>query len=357
MNIIILFVLLSTNTFGKNRNSFIIDYTKANINTQKYSQVPKGVLLWLKTAALEPLNIYQGQLRGHGWAEPLDNLAVLALRKEKIPVYVDYFTNAKRNFYFNNPGYITCGARVKTWKNYQKSYNDLKQNDFKFNNKFELWANPNHMYSAISIIGIGAKKRHLFSKHLWKNTNVYNIKSILDDPELYTTQITGQASSLSQYIYVDPPRNYTIFPQYKKRVYDFVASNAIQITLMLNAGRMDYADMLFTGDFHVKKLKISEKNILLAKQSHVHPDTFTKDDLLLDFNICRGDNLSDLQKYIKIINESQKKIRGDILFWNAVLKQYSIDMDLPYVSPKDFDFTKEAIKYKKELDAGEFDLQ
>lgn len=352
----LIFVLINYDfALGSSKETYQLDFTMANKNRRSYDQVPKGELIWIKYSAGEPIYIYEGPLRGHGWIEQLDNAFINTIRAKGIAVYVDYFTPAKEMFYRDTPGYIACGNFNRSVKFYKNLYKTAKKNQFKYKNKFEFYALPHHLWSPLGVIGIAKKKRHLFAKHLWPNTNVYNVKSILDDPNLYTTQITNTASSIREYVYLNSHTNLTIRPEYKKRVYEFVASNSVQITLMLNAGRMDYADMLFTNDFYVKQLKLPADSIEFATQSNVHPDLLSKNDVHVEFLVCNGDNLEQIKNYVRIINPIIQKLRGNNHFWKTVLKQYFIDIDQPYISPEEFYYTKEAIRYKKELDNGDFD--
>lgn len=338
-----------------------IDYQQANKNDPKLlelGQVPrgKGILVWMKNAAMEPSMIYEGKQRGKGFSEPFSNALILELRKFKIPVYVDYFTTAKGGFYRKTPGYTVCGTSSVSYRRYRQSFLTLSEQKFRaegFDNKFTLISIPIRITYPVTLIGIAQKKRQLFSKHLWKNTDIYNIKSILDDANLYTTHITDQASIINQFIF---DKNGNLYPQYKKRVYDFVASNSIQITLMLNANRMDYADMRFDINFHAKKINIPEEKIQFAYASQVHPDTITSEDYYLGFLRCNSDDLQLIKRIMEIINPVIKNNRTNREFWEKVLKQFAIDFQVPYESPDTFYFTKDSMKMKKEMDSGKFDL-
>lgn len=111
----ILIIIISLN-FAKD---YLIDDEKANINDQKLLALNKvhlgnAALVWMKNTAFKPMHFYQGALLGKGWNEAIINSYILSLRKEKVPVYVDYFTNAKMGFYRKNPAHVVCGASKDT---------------------------------------------------------------------------------------------------------------------------------------------------------------------------------------------------------------------------------------------------
>lgn len=358
--IILCFLFIPTCPAELTKDEIPIDYQLANKNDPKHlalGQVPrdKDIYIYAKIAAIEPMMIYESTLRGKGWAEPFINSFILELKKEKIPVYVDYFTTAKVEFYRTTSGYSMCSGKNMSVNNYKNKLAELKKNQYKYNDKFTLYSNINFISLPIGPMGISSKKRKLFEKHLWKNSLIYNILSILEDPSLYTIQITNQASMIAGNIYEDKKR--IILDKYKKRVYDFVASNSIQVPLMLNANRMDYADLTYSGgDFYLKKLKIPDEKVKFAYASSVHPDLIEKDNYRVSLISCQGYKLDKLKKIINIINKMNDKTRTNFIFWEQVLQQFSKDMQIPYLSPLDFSGTKYNFIFKKEIDRGDFDF-
>lgn len=345
-------------TLVNNSDEFILDDKTANTNDPKLvalQQVPKGkdALLFSKGAAYEPAFIYEGALRGKGYLENEVNIFILELKKKKIPVYVDYFTSSKNVFYKLTPGFKICAMQFRSLGKYKKIIQELTESKYQHEGKFMLNSFPYFVSGPTRTIGIAQKKRHLFSKHLWSNTNIYNIESLINDSNLYTTKITDRSTAIGRFIF---DKNYNIKEIYKKRVYDFVASNAIQITLMLNANRMDYAETGFENDFYAKQLKIGEDKIQFAEISFIHPKDFSIDENFVYYIECRGDNLKELELYISTINSVMKKFRGNYKFYEKVLKKFSQDLKIPYVAPEDFYGTKYTIKFKKEFDKGFFDL-
>lgn len=329
---------------------FDLDYTKANKNTKVYEQVSQNVLIYSKYQAIEPRHFSDNPLRGKGFMEPVLNEIILKMRENKIEVYVDYFTSAKFGFYARTPGYEICGSANRTFRQYKKF---IKQ---KYHGSKLLYVGrPLFFLSAVGTVAFGQKKRNLFAKHLWPRTNIYNTKSLLDDPELFTAQITASGTIIKEYIYTNTTDNILI-PKYRKNVYDFVASNAFQIPMMLKGKRFDWIDITTMSDFFIKKLNIGADIISLAPISNTHPDTHSIDDIIVTFPFCVGVHRNKMEMYIKLINEIVVKRRTNLNFWKAVLHNFAQDMEIPNDPPENFYYTKTMVEWKKEIDKGEFDL-
>lgn len=351
---IIYFFLIHFNLIHAS-NYIELDYEKANKNIRNYSQVPKNELIFIKYAAIEPVYFVEEPLRGKGWNEPLDNQIILGLRKHE-SVYVDYFTDAKEGFYRKTDGYEVCGYFSRTFGFYKKLFKESKKRKNFFHNKKELFSIPAILSPVYAIAGFAKEKRHLFEKHKFDGSDYYNIKSILNDKHLYTAQVTGQGGILKELIYIDPHLDLRIKPIYAKRIYDFVASNSIQLTLMLRANRMDWADMSWSIDFYANKLGIDSSVVSFNKVSIKNPKDFTFDDILMSFVVCNGKDLSQLKKRIGIINNVIKNVRQDDTFWERVMRNFAKHTQTSYVPPEEFYQTKEMIDKKKELNQGVFDL-
>lgn len=332
-----------------------IDYTKANINRKQYDQIPNDELIFAKYQATEPLFFPDGALKGRGYNEPIVNEYILASRGKGISTFVDYFTTAKSYFYQEH-NYQICVSPVREFRIYKKIFQENKKNNYTFLNKKRLISIPDTFFPGLGKMAISKSKIGLISKHFYKNSKIINIKSLLDDERLKTIQIVGDGSGIRRYIYNNPENPDKILPQYKYRVYEFVASNAIQLTLMLKGKRMDWVDLTtLGGDFYMKQLRF-ENEMEFFSFSHIDPQFLTKDDLIVNYYSCHGNDLKKLQNQIDIINNTIKKYRTNYPFWEKVLKQYAKDVNIPYVAPEHFFDYQETFKRKKEIDRGDFDL-
>lgn len=341
-------------------NSIEIDYVKANKNTKVYEQVPQGVLIWTKFQANEPQQIFSDNLRGRGWLEPLENHSILSLRKAGHEVNVNYLTTAKTLSYLDpavEGKYEMCGIRTRPFKTYKFMKDKLiKEHSMKRNNYSKL-SIPVLILSPVERFAILPDKAHLIQPYLWPGTQIYNVKAILDDTRLKTAVIKSTYTAIKQYIYNDwtTDGNQELKKIYKFRVYEFVASNADQITLMLNGRRMDYAQM-DDGNFFMKKYKIPEEKIKFYEYSKVHPNQFTIDDKIIIFYLCNGPDSTILKKRISIINQSLKEVRTNYEFWKKVMDQFHLDTKSPLIDPKETYDLKEHFKLKNQIDQGMFDL-
>lgn len=332
----------------------IPDYTLANKNISRYDQVPENEIIMAKHQALEPAAFFQGPMRGHGYDEPNININIMSLRNAGFKVYVDYFTHAKIQFYHLAPKYTICVSNLRSRQILKQLVEESKLTNKKKGEKKILYSYARTLRSPYGTIAVLKTNMHKFTKHLYPGTNIYNFKAILDDPDLYTVQVKDAHSGLLNYIYADKNKS-NIKLEYKKKVYEFVASNSVQLILMLKGRRMHWADNTVIGDFYIHQLKLTNL-IETIPYSHVHPDQLTIDDTQVLYTRCSGPNLSKLEKVIKIINENAKKSRLNEEFFTSVNKQYAKDFNLPYIGPKEFYHTKESFRYKEELEKGVFDF-
>lgn len=332
---------------------FEVDFIKANKNQEKFYAVPTNYLIFHKIQAIEPIYFSDGAARGYGWVEPLDNSFIYSIRSTGIKIYVDYFTHAKNRFYLNTPGYEICSLGKATKQKYDARNKKLLDLKFKEHSKYTILSIPSRISPPIGLLGILPEKISAIEKYKFPGTNVYNIKSIVDDPDLYTAQIQDMmVTEIARYIY---DQDAFIKKQYKKRVYEFVASNAHQLTLMLRAKRMHYVDLTIFRDFYAKKFNIKNDKIVFVDIAHVHPNSFTDNDLLLSYHYCTGKNLSKLKKVMSIINEQTKNLRTNNNFWHKVLAQWAKKHEVPYQSPSEFYGLSENFKRKAQIDQGFFD--
>lgn len=330
-----------------------LDYKSANINSKVYFQVPKGELLFPKTSAAAPHWFDTLPLKGLGWQEPFQNKMIEDLRKVEKFVYVDYFTVSKSRFYLQNPGYNICLGFARTYNQYKNAKVSFHQK--KMFDKNSYVTIPHIFYPFTGYIGISPKKFPLFEKHLWQKTSVYNLESLLNDPNLYTVQITGTGSMIKPFIYQHSELNNTLKAQYKKRVYDFVASDAFQLPLMLQGKRMDWVDITAQQDYYFKKLKIDPKSYILAPVSIKHPDSFIEEDFRVMYFICLNDNNKQLEKIGRTLDKTIKQYRTDLKFWDKVLKDFAKHTQTKDEKVEDFFFTQTMVKLKKKIDQGAFD--
>lgn len=334
-----------------------IDYKSANINRKKYYQVPQNELIFGKLQANEPAFFFEGPKKGHGYQEPLENYYIQKVRNSGISVYVDYFTESKVMLYVSNPNYEICVLYGGPFSHYKNVIKKSMESKFVYDSKFRMQSIPVHLEPTRGRFAIKTSKLPLIKKYLYPGTQIYNVESIANDDQLKTIMITGAGSGFGPYFYDNfwKAESRTLKPGLKKRVYEFVASNSIQFILMLQGNRMDYAEVEAPIDFYKQKLKISDNEIVILNYSDKHPNLMTKDDLNIRYYNCFSKDLNKLKKVISIINSNAKNIRSNEAFWNEVLSNYAKDFDLPYTSPRDFYYTKEVFKNKKEFDAGFFD--
>lgn len=291
--------------------------------------------------------------------EPLINILINSTRKSGISTYVDYFTTAKFAFYNAQDGYENCSPTYGHWTLYKNIQERLKKHNYQNManpNKFTVVSIPFAFSPAIGKFAINAKRINDIEKYKYKGTQIYNLKAILDDETLKTIQIQDQSSAIWRYVY---PKNWQaespIIKEYRKRVYRFVSSESIQVTLMLRGNRMDWTDMTLTNDFHLKILGIGEDTIKYLDFSHVPPIQNTEDFMQMSLMRCVGTDLNKLQIIIKTINHQIRKYRTNKVFWSQVLMNFSKDFNLPLESVEDFYHTKEAFIRKKQIDQGYFD--
>lgn len=344
-------VLATTTTTTINDPIIEIDYTKANKNHPEYEQVPQKTLLWHKYQAQEPLFFPTRPLKGRGSMEPLSNEIILSLRKHGIETYVNYYTSAKAMFYSITPNYEVCTWRMSEKKNYQNIAAELKlkgDEGKKVNATIPFLFLPSLGRFMVLNTKLNDIKKYLYSG----SKDVYNFKDLILDENLKTVIIVGAGSVMSSYV---RGKNQILLPQLKKRVYEFVPSEAIQLTLMLNGKRMDWVDMTFYGDYDAKKLGLSQKMSLLNYTNNIDPSQLSRENDKVMFYLCLGDNSAKINKIINIANESIKKLRTNKAFWTSVLRQFAIDTKSDYIAPEDYYYTKLAMKYKTDIDAGLYD--
>lgn len=336
---------------------FELDYKKANTNTRKYDQVPKNTLIISKFQAVEPMWMFEQPLRGRGHVEAFQNTAINKLR-QSYEVYVDYFTVAKNVFYMNEKGYEICVISPRSIKEYKQIILDTKTNNnkHKFFNKYMTISIPLFLQPSLGTLVVVKEKANELVKHRYKNSEIINIKSLIDDEKLKTIQIKDISGPIAKHAYFTTKLGLSkMKPQYTRRIYEFVSSNAIQIALMIKNRRMDWADITPFSDYYIKKLGYSSDSLVLLEFSEVDPATLTIEDTKVHFYRCLGKDLVKLQKIVRLINETTKKYRTNLEFWAQVLKQYAIDVNIPYVSPEKFYFYRENFKLKKEIDNSLFD--
>lgn len=331
-------------------------YTNANINFKKeYYQVPMDEVIWSKFQAGEPHYFYKGPYKGKGWSEALDDKIILALRKENIKIYVDYFTTIKANaFYGANPNYTICSRFGEIYKNYKsvKNKNDVLQN------KYAKLSIPLSIRWPIMQFAIRSNKVKTIQKYKYPHSNVYSVQSIINDPDLYTVYQSGTYTALTPYLFgVYLGQNNVINPKYKKRVYEFVASDAIQLIMMLRGNRMHYVDMTQYYDYHIKLLKIQKDVMELFDYSHKDPREFIDDDLRVTAFFCRApiQNKKIVDNAINIIDREVKKYRTNLDFISKSFKQYLLNTNQKIVDYKDFPFFKLGLDYMQRLEKGDFD--
>lgn len=332
-----------------------VDYIVGNINTKYFEQVPKKVLIWGKYQAMEPMYMYARKDRGKGWQEPFENYLILELRQRET-VFVDYFTAAKNVFYREEKNYEICNGIARSKKSNDEFLNQLKKDGHLVNGKYVVLSKALILTPSIGRFAILKEKLGHMEKHKYKESDIYNLKSIIDDPLLYTVEILGFISGITDYIYNDKNRYLLgIKEQYKKRVYPFVASSAEQLLLMLQARRMHWVDMHLLGEFHMKQLNIDPNKVVFRYYSKKHPKDLNNDDIIVQNFRCFGHNLKQTQNRIKIINEITEKARTNYSFWQTVLKNYATQFALEYIPPESFFDIRENFSMKKELESGVFD--
>lgn len=355
--LIILSLIFHVNITSATDKIIEIDYVKANINLKNHPQVPKGVLIWTKQAAYEPVWFAQGPMKGHGWREPLDNHIIKNLRKH-FEVDVNYFTTAKMESY-HYPlvagQYEVCSGTTVNWKTYEEFFKTPQNTK-----NYYYFSIPLRVIIPIDKFAIRTEKIPAIKKHLYPNSSVYNLKALLDDEKLKTIQVINFASGIYQYVYSSIKfmvGEKILLPKYKYRVYEFVSSNAEQIPLMLRGKRMDWADVKYQNDFYFNLFKIGPEVVQIFDYSPVHPDKITKDDLILSVVRCNNPDKNKLAKIMNIINTSIKETRTNYAFLQKIMQQYSKDFPhMPYVDPKEFYLLKYMMQEKMAIDRGDFDL-
>lgn len=355
----VIFILLHIFSLCAYSSEITVDYIKANKNPKRYDVVPqKPTLIWGKFQAFEPQYMFEGPLRGKGWIEPFDNDFINQLRMNKIETYVDYFTTAKTSYYYGTSNkYEICNWTAEQFKLQKKLYTSTKFKKDKISGLYYVLSIPAIFLPAEGIFGVNASKLAYIEKHKYPGTNYYSIEKLINDSNLYTAHTMGIASGILQYAFSDFDKNYSMIkPYYKKRVYEFVASNAEQITLMLKARRMHWVDMTYYGDYFAKKYGLTEKDIVFLKYSHEHPNNIGPEDFSISQINCTGEDLNKLINIINIINERIKKIRTNEKFWIEVMRIYSKNLNIPYKEPSDFYWIKENFNRKIEIDKGSFDF-
>lgn len=335
-----------------------VDYVKGNINKRKhYYQVPTDELLFIKYQALEPLFLFERKTRGQGVFDPLINAYVLNLRDNGVTTYVDYLTPAKAVFYQNHPNYDICRPILRSFNIYKDLVKENRKHDFKHEGKFTDYSIPYNIGDKYGIFAMTTSKLKLIEKHKYPNTDIYNIKSLLDDEDFYTIQINNIGSAIVRYIYLDGEAATKRNPKYSRdRVYEFVASTAEQITLMLKGRRMDWVDISAWGDYYIQKLGIKGNTMTVLKFSHVPPAELSINDYQINAMRCTMKKKDQLEKVMKLIDIQARKIRGNKDFFTKMLQNYSKKFNVPYVAPEDFFYTKGGFDKTYDLRRGDFDL-
>lgn len=335
----------------------ILDYTKANKKTQVYYQVPKNEFIFAKKQAHEPKFFPGTKDRGFGYDEPMLNEMINSLRDSGISIYSDYFTLAKIEFYTNHQDYSICRPSRNNYKHYEDRYINRKTKPYLGKKYFRL-SIPYKIYPPIGFLGVFRNKLPAIEKHYYSESKVINIESLINDETLKTVQVNDTGSAIVRFIYSDIYMHTGIKNEYKKRVYIFVASNADQLTYMLNANRMDYVDMTYYGDFYQKKLGFEKKIAFVPFSFFGDPKLFPKlndkDKIMLDAIFCYGENINELNKIISVINNKIKEFRTNYNFLSKVLMDYSQRFSLPYTPPEQFYDFKVTLELKKKLDQGFF---
>lgn len=325
-------------------------YTNANKNRKQFYQVPKNYLIFAKYQGVEPHWLYKGELRGKGNLEPLFDELILTLRKNNIDTYTDYFTPAKSTFYRTDPQFEICNISGSNFEKYKRA---TKMSYV--SGKYHSNSIPHLIRPAIGFFGILSSKTSSIEKYKYPGTQVYSVKGILDDPNLYTVQVKNMSSEISSYVYEN--QHTDVSPLYKRRVYEFVASDGIQVTLMLQGRRMHWVDLRQYEDYFLKKLKIGPETIAYLPYSHKNPLEFTDEDLRVSFFNCNGpmNSKNKIDKIIKILNSVIKKRRTDLDYWTKNLKAFHKADQSPYVPPSESSNLKLNFERKKEIDEGKFD--
>lgn len=281
-----------------------------------------------------------------------------SIRSNGIPVYVDYFTPAKRSHYVSNEGYEICYTFFQSAKLYKALKTDLIKKNYKYYDRFKIVSTPMLVLNPVATLGVLPNQLKNIDKYKFPNSEVYNLKGILDDPNLYTIQVKSMASPHHQFVYgkrSNSLREPELLKIYRKRVYEFVASNLDQVPLMLRGKRMHWTDLGPLPEYFIQKYKITPENFIQIKASAIAPQELKLDDELVYYNICVGQDFQKLQKIEKIINEKILKLRTNRLFWDQVVKDFAKNTNLKYQSLDDFSIRRETFKYEKELKAGLFD--
>lgn len=333
-------------------------YTNANINFKKnYYQVPTDEIIFAKIQAGEPNFFYKGPYKGKGRSEALFDKIILALRKENIRTYVDYFTGAKvHDFYDLNPLYTVCSTNGTIYSDYKQNKN---KHDFVIPDKYSHLAIPHSVRTPIMHFAIRTDKIPEIKEYQYPHSSVYSVKGIIHNPNLYTVYQMGSYSPISKYIFgVNSfTSNLSMPPEFKKRVYQLVASDAIQMIMMLRGNRMHYVDMTQYFDYHINLLNIGKDVMQLLEYSHKDPKDFTDDDLRVSMFNCTGPlkNKKLIINTIKIINKEVKKYRTNVDFISTSFEKYLKDTNQKIINYKDYPLYKLGLDYMKRLENGEFD--
>lgn len=347
---LIFFVLYFSANILSGHEAPFANIEDGNKKTKKYNQVPNDELIFEKLQAQEPAYFYSGSLRGKGHNELYANILISELKKNNIPVYVDYFTSAKAEFYDMTEKYQTCSRMTLEFKQYKQYFSNKRMY-----NKHLVIAVPHVIRSPYGKIAIHKDKINQVKKHFFKDTKIVNIKSLINDDQLKTTQLIGEYSGIAEHIYPNYLSNGTISQKFKKHVYEFVASDGIQIPLMLNGRRMDYAEMTRSNDYYINKLNF-QNTLFLYDYSSLNPNQINLDNYIVDFYMCLGTDLKKLKKVIDIFSKKAKELRTNQDFINYILKKFHNDTNTPYVPAENNPFYKEMIILKKEIDSGYFDV-
>lgn len=346
---------------------------KTFANNKKYDQVPKNVLIFARYASVEPLYFSSGPFKGHGPTEYKLNFMIQKLREQGIEVYVDYFTPAKASiFYEKQEGYEICRPVSRFYEYYINFLNKLKRNFNQEDGKFKIHSLPYMIESTQAMLLIRKEDLTKYEKHLFKNSYFYNIKSILDDESLKTIQITGMSSRIRDFIYEKYDAN-ILKKKYKFRVYDFVASDGMQIPLMLRGFRMDWVDSSISRDYNMNIVNIDSlekiencKNkpncnpgftsqlmpIFALSQA---PGIISNDNINLATIRCSGNNLKKLKKIMKVINTEIKRQRQDKKIIEKIHRAASLKRNVPYESLEKDPYAIDYLKNFKKLKDGEYD--
>lgn len=335
-----------------------IDYINANINKKNYQQVPKNVLIVGKYQAYGPGWLVEGELRGYGYEEAYYNTLINQLRLNEATigdVYVDYFTVAKHGFYRNNDGYEICSVRTRPFKQMKIIAKDQKINNYKYLNKYLLYSKAYAIQPHFGILAFRKKNSSRFDQFYFDNSKIINIRKLMNDESFKTIQVTNSAGVVREIAYTFGHGEWKLIPSFKKRVYDFVSSNAVQITEMLKHDRMDWADFTFYGDYYAQKLNyMNDFTFVHFLLTPIHE--LTMDDLNTVYVFCVSENLSKLKKVMKIINTTIIKYRTNEVFWDEVSKKYTEKLKISPLKKEEMFSIKENFNYKTQLDQGIFDI-